>query len=730
MSNIENYIAKTEFQLHLQAGVKALLVGLAVAVFSMIFSPSTLVSIAMGGLGFFSSGYFLGLFKNLRKDAIRILHERFSGLEFSLELVDKPSRNVAEELQWERVNSSFQGERLGIWYHRIWPFVLVFILAGCAYGLTFWIGMEEKALRSDILILVNEEVSNEPDPPVRMSSATVTISPPAYTEIQATTQSELSISAIKGSEVVWILKMENADQADLELVNSNGQTLPFAQVGGHFELKDRIIGSGIYSLRASRQEKTVYESDFFTLQAIDDQEPLIQPADKELYTYHFSKDPKVISVNAKVSDDFKVREVFLVATLARGSGENVKFRENRIPIAAKNFKSEDISVSLDLNSFDFRQGDEIYYYWAAIDNKSPSPNFSRSDTYFINYVDSTGMTEEELVGMAIHVMPEYFRSQRQIIIDTEKLLAEKKNMSEQEFNSTSNEIGYDQKMLRLRYGQYLGEEFEDNAGGGQTDRDVVENLLEGYEHRHDEEHEAGITANVNLPAHDHSEESHASSESRTDEGDGIGGILDAYLHNHEDGEANTYFEESTKSTLKMALEQMWQSELYLRLFEPEKALPFQEKALEYLKSVQQKSRVYVKRTGFEPPPLKVAEKRLSGDLEELNTKIEKEQREVSLRLEPLAAQVLGMLSKNEVSEADQAIIQRLGEIWTAKMTYSGMEDWSVLLLLQEVKSGKITEAGKKELFQKLYPMIANKAGSTTSFLKQKELEKAFWDKLP
>lgn len=730
MSSIEKYIAKVDFQLRLQAGVKALLVGLAVAVFSTIVTPSTLAIVVMGGLGFFIAGCFFGLFKNLRKDAIRALHERFSGLEFSLELLDKRSRNVAEELQWERVTSSFKGKKLTVWHHQMWPFVLLFIFSGCIYGLSLWFKMEEKAIKTDNPVLVKEESQNEPDFPVRMSSATVTISPPAYTELQATTQTELSISAIKGSGVVWKLELENASKTDLELVNSNGQTLSFANVGDHFELKDRIVGSGIYSIRASKQEKTVYESEFFTLQAIEDQEPLIQPADKELYRYHFSKDPKVLPVKAKVSDDFKVREVFLVATLARGSGENVKFRENRILVAEKNFRSADISVPLDLNALDFRQGDELYYYWAAIDNKSPAPNFSRSDTYFINYVDSTGMTEEELVGMAIHVMPEYFRSQRQIIIDTEKLLAKKKSITEQEFNSTSNEIGYDQKMLRLRYGQYLGEEFEENAGGGQVDPDAVEHLLEGYEHRHDHENEAGITANVNLPAHDHSEESHATSESHTDEGDGIGGILDAYLHNHEDGEANTYFEESTKSTLKMSLEQMWQSELYLRLFEPEKALSFQEKALEYLKSVQQKSRVYVKRTGFEPPPLKVAEKRLSGDLEELDTKIELEQRKVSLRLEPLAAQVLGMLSKNEVSEADQAVIQKLGEIWTARMAYAGMEDWSVLLLLQEAKSGKITEAGKKALFQKLYPMITRKAGLTTSFLKQKELEKAFWDKLP
>src|SRR5690606_27447058 len=145
--------------------------------------------------------------------------------------------------------------------------------------------------------------------------------------------------------------------------------------GGIF-LKDRVKSSGIYAIRGHRNEELVYESDYFPLEAKDDLAPVIQPADRELYTYHFTNDPKIMDVQAKISDDFKVSEVYLVATLARGSGENVKFRENRIPVSRKNFKSEDLSVRLDLNALDFRHGDELYYYWAAVDNKTPEPNFS------------------------------------------------------------------------------------------------------------------------------------------------------------------------------------------------------------------------------------------------------------------------------------------------------------------------------------------------------------------
>ncbi|HSF55914.1 MAG TPA: hypothetical protein VLA71_19320, partial [Algoriphagus sp.] len=253
----------------------------------------------------------------------------------------------------------------------------------------------------------------------------------------------------------------------------------------------------------------------------------------------------------------------------------------------------------DFKALDFQPGDELYYYWAAVDNKRPEANFSRTDTYFIKYVDENDQSDAALEGMVVQFLPEYFRSQRQIIIDTEKLIAEKSKKTDKEFGFTSNEIGYDQKLLRLRYGQYMGEEFESDAGGGSVEEGG--DLLTGFMHLHDQEGENETQVAVEPENHNHQEE-HAE-ETTTSEG-GIESLLSEYMHAHDSEEVNTYFEQSTKGALKSALEQMWQAELYLRLFEPEKSLPFQYKALEFLKTVQQKSRVYVKKTGYDPPPIK------------------------------------------------------------------------------------------------------------------------------
>jgi hypothetical protein len=665
----------------------------------------------------------LGGFSNHRKAAITHLHQYTKDLEFSLELLEKSNLNIAEQLQIERIQAQLNAEPIGLDFRKVAPFLLLLLLPLLVFGVS-------KIIPENTSINNSPEIRNLISLPdslvevaVSLKEISLKITPPSYTAIPQSTQNSLQISAMKGSRIDWSLQFSDPD-LQVFLINSLRDSLAFDRSTSGFQLSDQVNSSGIYAIQAFKGSLLVYESAFFQLEAIPDLAPIITPSEKELYSYHFNKDGMSKKVEAELSDDFLVAEVYLVATLARGSGENVKFRETRIPISKKNFKTAKLDVNLDLKALDFKPGDELYYYWAAIDNKRPEPNFSRSDTYFLNFVDSTGMTEEQLMGMAIHVMPDYFRSQRQIIIDTEKLLASKRAITERAFNVTSNEIGYDQKLLRLRYGQYLGEEFDNSAGGGAMEEGDPSDLLAGFRHDHDHEDEgAGLAKQAPTPEKVATHEEHSNAD------DGLGGILDSYLHNHEDAEMNTYYEASTKNMLKMALEQMWQSELYLRLFEPEKALPYQEKALEYLKTVQQKSRVYVKRTAYGPPPIKEEEKRLSGNLEKLDAQIRKEQVAQEKLIAPLAAAVLGMLPKSSLDASDQLKVQRLGQLWTQRMYYSGISDWSVLLHLQELEKGILKEEGKSVLFEKLYPLIASNAELDASFQAEKELQKAFWSKL-
>lgn len=724
MSKIEKHIDQIQLQLKLNALIKSMFIGFGAGLLFDAFQDSLAVTLSIALISFLIGAYFQGLFKDQRLHALELLHERLPSLEFSLELLDKKEKNLAETLQWERVNNQVFEENLSIYQEGLRMFFVFFLICAGVFGLSFIDWTSSVDQENERIEIQNTLETEERIPPVELSKLQVTIRPPVYTGLPVLDQKSLEIKTIKGSQISWSAEFSNSDQLNVVMVNSRGEELTFQKQGQVFTLKEEAAGSGIYALRGIRGDEKVFESSYFTLEVYEDKKPLIQPTEKEVYKFHFQKDPQVMELEAKVSDDFKVKDVFLVATLARGSGENVKFRESRIDLKEKNFKSANLRVLLDFNALEFQQGDELYYYWAAEDNKLPESNFSRSDTYFIKYVDSTGIGETEMAGMAINVLPEYFRSQRQIIIDTEKLIAERSTMKEQTFNETSNNIGYDQKLLRLRYGQYLGEEFENSAGGGSMVEDDGD-ILAGYRHAHDEEgeHEIAVTLGASETV---VEERHSEEEYNAEDDTGLGDLLSAYMHNHEEEDTNTFFEESTKGALKMALEQMWESELYLRLYEPEKALPFEKKALEYLKSVQQKSRVYVKRTGFDPPPIREEEKRLTGELDDLDQQIRKDQQILHEKIGGLAAQVIGLISKNELNDADQMLVAEFGRLWTEKMQYSGMEEWSVLLELQQLSIGEITEKGKAQLFESIYPLAISGDKKSASYLQHQALERAFW----
>jgi hypothetical protein len=216
-------------------------------------------------------------------------------------------------------------------------------------------------------------------------------------------------------------------------------------------------------------------------------------------------------------------------------------------------------------------------------------------------------------------MPEYFRSQRQIIIDSEKLLREKKGIAQETFNARSNSLAYDQKVLRLRYGEFLGEEFESGIGQQSTpeqDHADEEDVTEKYGHVHDKDNEHNLVEEKKSAAkedHDHANE---------DKSDPI----KEFTHSHDNQEEATFFTQSIRAKLKAAITIMWDAELHLRLYDPEKSLPYQYRALKLLKEISQDSRIYVHRTGFEPPPIK-EEKRLTGDLTEIKNSAALSERE-------------------------------------------------------------------------------------------------------
>src|SRR5690606_17898953 len=154
----------------------------------------------------------------------------------------------------------------------------------------------------------------------------------------------------------------------------------------------------------------------------------------------------------------------IMATISRGKGEGVTFKSEEIPVnrTVRGQKTVELQQEIDLRKLGMATGDELYFYLKALDNAGQE---SRSDVHVVVLQDTAGLFSMTGMVAGVDLVPQYFRSQRQIIIDTEKLIAELDSLPLAVARQRSNNLGIDQQLLRMRYGKFLGEEAEDAIGG-------------------------------------------------------------------------------------------------------------------------------------------------------------------------------------------------------------------------------------------------------------------------
>ncbi|MGY8916209.1 MAG: tryptophan-rich sensory protein, partial [Flavobacteriales bacterium] len=450
-----------------------------------------------------------------------------------------------------------------------------------------------------------DSTRSNPLPPA-ITSQKLTIFHPPYTNLAKTVTSNMNIKALEGSKLVWEVQFDTVIQGAFMEISEN--EYPMARLESGYSKQMFLTETGFYNFKFKATDEATYISDLYAMEVIKDESPLIEIQGLKQFTSFDFSQSKILNFKAELSDDYGVSDSYIIATVTKGEGESVKFREERLTFddnIASGSKKLVLSKKIDLDQMKMEPGDELYFYVVAIDTKRPKENTSRSETYFAVIKDTLSSQFAVAGTMGADLMPDYFRSQRQLIIDTEKLIADQNRITKEKFNFTSNELGFDQKALRLKYGEFMGD--EDGGLGptteevGEVETDSESNLLEGYTHDHDGNNEH------NLVDHDHSEEN---DEKSTDP-------LESYLHNHDDPEESTLFTASLKSMLRQAMAEMWDAELFLRLYTPEKSLPFQYRALKLIQEIKNSARIYVHRIGFDPPPIK-EDKRLSGDIDKVN----------------------------------------------------------------------------------------------------------------
>ncbi len=632
---------------------------------------------------------------------IQFLNQRYPQLEESADLLIKnnSSLNLLQQLQLEKTLIKFK-----LLYPEIkLPNSIIQSVIVFTVGVTFYFGLtafvpkpivgEDSSFESPL-----ENIAGNAEPTIAIiNKLTIQITSPEYTAIKPSTAENPNLIIPEGSRITWSASFSSPVKEAKILLSGKDSLVMKMSDSLNYSARVEITESGFYQVQWKDHDKII-TSDYYKIEVVKDQVPKLSIDNLNQFTQFSFSDKLSVSVKSTLRDDYGLSDASIIATVSKGSGESVKFREERLrfdtpsKISGKDVQGQ---ITLNLNKLGLEPGDELYFYVEAFDNKVPVHNYNRTETFFIALQDTTTTTYLEDEGLGVDLMPEYFRSQRQIIIDSEKLLKDRKKISKQQFNSTSNELGYDQKVLRLRYGQFLGEEFEGAIGKVEVDdheEESTESIIEKFGHAHDKENEHNLVADKKAApvGHDHG---------GTKDPNAKEDPLEAFAHNHDDGEVATFFVQSVRAKLKAALTVMWDAELHLRLFDPEKSLPYQYTALKLLKEISNDSRIYVHRTGFDPPPLK-EEKRLSGDLSEVNSPTLRQTQQV-VENYPAIRQAINlveeMISTNRtvVSTTEQQLFQKAGQELAQLAIEQPGKYLEGLSMLKTVSDGSGNESERK-----------------------------------
>jgi hypothetical protein len=456
-----------------------------------------------------------------------------------------------------------------------------------------------------------------------LTAVSLEVTPPAYTGLPVRSERRLETRAPAGSGLAWRLQFDT-EPAGAHLATHDGRRIPLQPVDGEWRAALTLDASLLY--RVVVDGAPPIDPRFHRLDAITDQPPRITVLEPDQNVVLAEPGQSRWTLVFEAVDDYGLTDAGLWLTLAQGSGELVEFTEFRLDVEGLGDATRRrYAPELDLEALGIGPGDDLVARLEVADNRAPEGQAARSASVVLRWPPPAMGAVEGFDGLMQRTLPAYFRSQRQIIIDTEQLLAEQAGLPAEEFVARAGAIGADQQQLRLRYGQFMGEEVETGDAGSV----------------HDHDHEHGPAADASPPARAsnplfaddavHALEDHDdhSGHAHDDDGHGHEGpdaaappavvfgdaadVVARYGHVHDIPEAATLFDPRTREVLRQALNAMWDAEGFLRIGEPAAALPHEYRALDLVKEAQRASRIHLARVGLELPPIDES-RRLGGDL--------------------------------------------------------------------------------------------------------------------
>ena len=433
----------------------------------------------------------------------------------------------------------------------------------------------------------------------------ILIAPPGYTGLPKRTVNTADVRVPEASIVRWSVQFSVAPTGAWIQIQ-NGPRIALQARDGSWQAEHRVTRSVLYRIITQPALPTA-QGLLHGIEMIRDKPPQVRattPAQSlSLRKPGQQRWPLVF----EATDDHGVdgrAELRIIQT--SGEGENISSSERSLSLNASGVaRNRRFAYEFDLARSGLTVGNDVIVQLTVRDNRQPNSQPVRSSSVILRWPPENMDMATGLDGLMQQALPAYFRSQRQIIIDAEKLIGERRKLTPDVFAERSNVIGVDQHTLRLRYGQFLGEEAEETKSLPTNDADHGADpdgsAAEGTEHSPEDEHDHG--------------EPGASQTGNSS----VDAMLAQVSHLHDLPEAATMLDPKTKEILREALREMWNSEMQLRLGQPQDALPPANKALLLIKKIQQADRIYLPRIGNEQPPIDFT-RRMSGKRDDVTVR--------------------------------------------------------------------------------------------------------------
>jgi hypothetical protein len=346
---------------------------------------------------------------------------------------------------------------------------------------------DEAATRLSVSELIGPNVG-EAVGVVTIEELRVRVVPPAYTGLGAfEVPGDAPVRALAGSQVELTLHARGTVEG--ASLSFNGAEAAMRALGeGRFSGTFIAAASGAFEARILTDEKLAPAPLVRAVEVYADVPPearIVEPSGDQLLR---SIPAEPVSVRWTARDDLGLAGIALKYIKSRGEGDAAKFTNGELSLGSVERESPREwrgTAQLDLARLGLQAGDTLVFWIEARDRNTSAGNTGRSASLAIA-IRAPEAAKLNLSDLLPNEIGRFLLSQRQIIIKTEKLHAERTRLAQSELLNRSNDIAADQRDFKNSFNDYIkteGDSSDEETDAGTGEASVEERAREAETER-------------------------------------------------------------------------------------------------------------------------------------------------------------------------------------------------------------------------------------------------------